>query len=260
MQNNYKSAVVPVAMLLLTIPFFPVSAASPLDQSIRLGMENNREERHSQDKIDHLDDKTRSMLEEYHTLSRELEALQIYNKQLERLVLSQQEEENSLLQQMEEIELTQQEIVPLILRMVSWLEQLVAEDSPFLLGERQQRVRLLHELMDRANVTVAEKYRRVIEAYQIEMDYSRSIEAYRDDVEVEGSVRTVDMLRVGRIGLYYVSLDGKYGGYWHKAEKKWLALPGGEIHSIRQGLRIARKQGAPQLLRIRLPAPERDMP
>ncbi|MEA2080386.1 MAG: DUF3450 domain-containing protein [Pseudomonadota bacterium] len=244
--------------LLFAGGFSGVHAADALDQSVQLSRDNNRQEQQSQKRIDVLSDQTREMLDKYQLLNRELDALATYNDQLERIVQSQEEEKVSFREQLEEMALTQQEIMPLMLRMIDQLGLFLETDLPFLPAERRQRVSLLRELLDRADVTLAEKYRRVLEAYQIELDYGRTIEAYRDELDVNGTRRTVDMLRVGRIGLYYQSLDGKYSGYRDQASKTWVALDGMDRLAVRQGLRVARQQVAPELLRVQVPVPRRE--
>ena len=90
--------------------------------------------------------------------------------------------------------------------------QFVDLDVPFLLEERKERVAKLNELMERDDVTVAEKFRKVTEAYQIEMDYGSTIEPYKDTVNIDGGTREVDFLRVGRVSLIYQSQDGQVSG------------------------------------------------
>jgi predicted RNase H-like nuclease (RuvC/YqgF family) len=147
-----------VALLLMTAA--PIlQAADTLEKSLQLGQDNNHQEQRTQKRIDDISDRTRAMLEEYQQLSREHEALQVYNDQLERIIHSQETEKTSLHSQLEDIELTQRQIMPLMLRMTDRLESFIATDSPFLMNERSQRVRGLRDLLDRADVTVAEKYR-----------------------------------------------------------------------------------------------------
>lgn len=248
------------ASVLLLLGTLPAWCADAVDQSVRLTEKNNRAEQGTQERIETLSDETRQMLEEYNALGREFDALIVYNDQVERLVESQEQEKNSFRQQMEDIDLTHREVVPLMLRMIDQLGRLVESDIPFLQQERQQRVSLLRELMDRADVSVAEKYRRILEAYQIELDYGRTIEAYRDELDAGGIRRTVDFVRVGRVGLYYQSLDGTQSGYWDRAAGQWVALNGADRLAVRQALRVARKQAAPELLRLQVPAPEQSRP
>ena len=193
------------------------------------------------------------MLEEYHTLSRELDSLTVYNDQLQRLVQSQDEEQTLMHRQMTDIELTQREIVPLTLRMIDSLEHFVDNDMPFLQQERMQRVRLLRDLMDRSDITVAEKYRRVLEAYQIELDYSRTLEAYREELDIDGQDLTVDFLRLGRIGLYYQTLDGHAAAYWDQVAQTWVPLDTAGRLTVRRALRVANQQAAPELLELPTP-------
>jgi hypothetical protein len=147
-------------------------------------------------------------------------------------------------------------VTPLMLAMVDAIETFVDRDVPFLLDERRDRVGRLRELMDRADVTNAEKYRRIMEAYQIENDFGRTIEAYRGSLEGGAETRTVNFLRIGRVTLLYQTLDGTEVGAWNKDNAAWEVLDGSYRPAVRQGLRIARKQAAPDLLRLPVPAAE----
>jgi len=252
-----KTPILPVMLIVLplcTMPAATPAAADSLDSAVSLSESNNNRERDTQQKIDRLSEQTRAMLDEYLTLSRELDSLRVYNDQLQRLVNSQEQEKTLITRQMADIELTQREIVPLMLRMIGQLDSFVADDLPFLQAERRQRVTLLRALMDRSDVPVAEKYRRVLEAYQVELDYSRTLEAYQEEIDDGGQARTVNVLRVGRIGLYYVTLDGHDAAYWDAAAGRWTAMDAAGRLSARHALRIARQQTAPQLLELPVPA------
>ena len=190
------------------------------------------------------------MLEQYRSATRQTKTLLTYNDNLKALLNSQEAEKLSFEQQLEQIETTQREIVPLILNMQQSLAQFVELDLPFLPEERQQRIIRLKDMMTRADVTNAEKFRRIIEAYQIENDYGNTIEAYRANIELAGEISSVDFLRLGRVALYYQRLDGSETGYWNNTEKRWETLPAEYRNSIRQGLRIARKEAAPDLLTL----------
>jgi hypothetical protein len=147
-------------------------------------------------------------------------------------------------------------VTPLMLRMIDSLDAFVALDLPFLLDERQERIEELRKMMPRADVTNAEKYRRIMEAYQIENDYGRSIEAYRATLGRDGREVTVDFLRFGRIALVYQTLDEAERGVWDQTSGSWQPLDASYRSAIRQGLRIARKQAAPDLIFLPLPAAE----
>ena len=94
-----------------------------------------------------------------------------------------------------------------MLRMIAGLEEFVALDVPFLLQERSDRINNLKAMMDRADVAVSEKFRRVLEAYQVEVDYGRTIESYAGNAEFDGQNQQVNYLRIGRVALVYQSRD-----------------------------------------------------
>jgi len=199
----------------------------------------------SQQKIDTLSDQTDQMLAEYRNLLRQTDSLQIYNAQLQKLVLSQQNELTSIGEQLINIEATQREIVPLMLKMIEVIAQFVDLDIPFLPEERQNRIAALQDLMERADVSLAEKYRRILEAYQVETEYGRTIEAYQGELALNGETRTVDFLRIGRVSLYYLSLDGQEAGVW---DQGWQRIDDGYRQAIDKGLKVAKKQLPPDLL------------
>lgn len=241
-------------MSLFMIFISPVHA-NPLERSTEIQSEVNKAAAQSQVKVDRLSEETARLLSEYREVLRQGDSLQTYNDQLERLLQSQGAEKVSLEAQLREIEVTHREIVPLILRMVESLDQFVTLDRPFLQEERRARVVELRELMDRADVTNAEKYRRVMEAYQIETEYGRTIESYEGTLGENGKGRTVHFLRMGRVSLVYLTLDGEETGYWDQGQRRWVALPEGDRSSVMRGIRIARKEIPADLIRLPIAAP-----
>ncbi|MDF1583455.1 MAG: DUF3450 domain-containing protein [Methyloprofundus sp.] len=238
-----------IAATALSLCALPANADT-LSQAINTETAIHTDAVKSQSNIDALDDRTRKMLEQYRSATRQTKTLLTYNAYLKELLNSQEAEKNALEQQLQDIEITQREIVPLILNMQSSIEQFVQLDLPFLPEERQQRIANLKGMMTRADVTNAEKFRRLIEAYQIENAYGNTIEAYRANIKLNGAISSVDFLRLGRIALYYQRLDGSETGFWNQAEKRWEPLANEYRNPIRQGLRIARKEAAPDLLTL----------
>lgn len=230
-------------------------SAQPVEQLIETQSDAVTEAIRSQDTIDTLADETQRMLSTYRNAIRQTESLRVYGEQLDRLLDSQQKEAASLETQLQEIEITQRDIVPLLVRMLDHLVQFVALDIPFLPQERQERLNRLRNTFDQSDLTITEKYRSIMEAYQIETDYGRTIEGYRGAVNIDGQERTVDFLRVGRLALLYQSLDGQEVGHWNRSTQEWEPLPSSYQRAINRGLQIAAKQSVPNLLLLPVPAP-----
>ncbi|HEC60294.1 MAG TPA: DUF3450 domain-containing protein [Methylophaga sp.] len=241
-----------VASLLTAIPL--ISQSGSLENAIDSQVKTDVSAQQSQKKIDGLADETTQLLDEYRETLRQTESLRTYNDQLDKIVSSQQKELESITDQLRNIESTQRDIVPLMLKMIDTMVQFVALDLPFLPKERQARIVQLQSLMERADVSIAEKYRRILEAYQVETEYGRTIEAYRDDLTVGDVSRTVDFLRIGRVGLYYLTLDGAEAGMWNN--NGWQVLSSEYRKPISQALKVAMKQLPPDLLVLPLKTPE----
>jgi Protein of unknown function (DUF3450) len=211
----------------------------------------------SQKRIDEISQETDDLASQYRTILEQTESLRVYNQQVEGLLESQKTELASLQQQINDVTTVGRGMTPLMLRMLSTLEEFVKLDVPFLPNERSKRISDLNEMMQRADVTDAEKFRRILEAYQIENEYGRTIDAYSSDIEIDGAVRNVDFLRIGRLALVYMTPDESRVGAWDPRQHTWTQLdPREYARSVRKGLKMARKQTAPDLIAIPVPAPE----
>ena len=229
--------------------------AVDLDQLVAQRMEVNDDAAKSQVRIDKLSDDTDRLTAEYRVILQRIDALLVYNKQVSDLIASQEVEMASLRRQIDDVELVGREVTPLMLGMLDSIENFVELDVPFLPEERSERMANLHEVMIRADVTDAERYRKIMEAYQVENEFGRTIEAYQGELNLEGSTRQVDFLRIGRVAFLYQTLDGSETGVWDQKNRAWLDAAN-SASAVRLGLRMARKQTAPDLLKLPLPTAE----
>jgi hypothetical protein len=204
----------------------------------------------SQVKIDNIADQIDSKLQQFKALNKEIEGLNVYNSQLQKQIDNQNAEMLALNDAIDEVSVIERQITPLMINMIDGLEQFVALDVPFLAQERAERIAGLRSMMDRADVAPSEKFRRVMEAFQVEMDYGRTLEAYPGLHTIDGTEREVEFLRLGRTALIYQTRDASRQGVWNKQTRQWEALDSSYRTQITKGLRMAKKQLAPDLLML----------
>ena len=224
-------------------------AQTTVDQVTREGEKRADLGSTEQKRIEQVDDQTELIVGDYKTVTKVVDGLLIYNSLLQRQIDNQEREKTELATSMTNVALIERQIIPMMTRMIDSLEQFVELDTPFLLDERRSRLERLRGMMERSDVTAAEKFRRVIEAYQIENDYGRTIEAYRGSVDINGNQQEVDFLRIGRISLTYQSVGGQHTGGWDTQAEAYVELPPEKYKTqVAHGIRVARKQVAPDLL------------
>lgn len=249
-----RSSWTPLCACALMISVSAVSAQS-LDSALEAELQINRESATSQSEVSGLARQTQDLLSEYRSVVRETESLKIYNDNLEKVVEDQQNEAESINRQLAGLEETNRDVVPLMLEMIATLERIVEADVPFRIEERRARVRRLRDMMDQAEVTVSEKYRRVMEAYRGELEYGRTTEAYSDRLPTTG--QTVDFLRVGRTLLVYQTSDNLATGWFNPGTREFEDLDDDRFRiEVKNGLAIARNEKAPDLVMLPVPGPE----
>lgn len=233
----------------------PAMAASVLDASIEEQAAIDRAAESTQGRVDALADETSQLVDEFRLVTQQTERLRVYNDQLAALIRSQEEEKLSIQRQLESIIVVEQGVIPLMHDMLDALQSFVELDLPFQREDRLANVQRLRENMDRADLTVSEKYRQIMEAYQQEVEFGRTIFAYRGTLP--NTERTVDFLQVGRVLLAYQTLDRSETGFYNIDSGSWEVLTDAAYRQyIDEGLKIARSQSAPDLLTLPIHAPE----
>ena len=245
-----------LAVGLLIVSFALLSSltamAQVLDRSIQTENRITRDAAQAQQQINSVADQTDRIVDEYRSLLVEIEGLRIYNDQLERVVASQQSEISSISTQLENLEDTNRDVVPLMIEMAETLPRLIQADVPFRLDQRLSRAENLINALDFSDVTTSEKFRRILEAYQDEIELGRTTESYRSALP-DG--QQVDFLRVGRTLLFYQSLDGDITGWYNPNTRQFEQLDDTYRLPVSDGLAIAQNQVAPDLVRLPVPAP-----
>ncbi|SEQ67460.1 Protein of unknown function [Solimonas aquatica] len=223
--------------------------ADTVGKVLDLTQQSQRAAADSQKRVEQLDDQTRAMLERYRAALWQTQQLNAYAEQLNGLLAEQQNELAALQQQSAELDRAGQDLLPLMLRMTDSLEQFIKLDLPFLKEERTQRIAALKQSLSDAQLSAGEKFRRLLEAYQIEIDYGRNLGV--EQLRIGDS--QMDVLRVGRVALYALSPDGAQAQVWDAAAARWQPLPRSARAQIREGIKMARELAPANLLELPVP-------
>lgn len=227
-----------------------------LAQAVESGTEINQSAQTSQKRVDSLSNDIQSKLQQFKTVNKEIDGLKVYNSQMQKQIANQLAEMAEIDISIDQVSVIERQIMPLMIRMVDTLDQFIKLDIPFLMEERTNRINDLREMLDAANVETSEKFRRVLEAYQVEVQFGRDIEAYSGLLDVNGVERDVDFLRIGRIALVYITRDKQAMGAWDQKTKQWTVLDDSYRSYLSKALRVAKKQLAPDMLVIPVKAAE----
>lgn len=214
-----------------------------------------REGKASQQRIDQLDDQTAALLNDYRANLKQLEAARRYNASLQRNIEAQQASIVRIQNDIQNVGVLQRAMLPLMEDMLGALGQLVEADLPFNLDDREARVQRLKSEMDNPSVSVAQRYRLIVEAYQIENEFGRTIGAYTGSINDNGTERSGEFLRIGRIALIFKTGDDSVLKIWDKNKRGWVDLAKSYLPDVRLGLRMAKEQTAPGLLPVPVTAP-----
>ena len=230
--------------------------SATVDQVLQADLRRLQLAQESQERINSIVEGTRSLDDQYRAINKEIDGLKVYNRLMTAQTNGQKATLEDISLSVDQVDVINRQIFPLMERMIDGLEQSIALDIPFLLQERTERIDTLKEIMERSDVSVAEKFRKVMEAYQIENDYGSSNDYYVQSLEIDGVQKEYNMLRIGRIGLYFQSDDTSVTGWWNPASNQFETLPNRHRNEVRKGIRIARQLIAPELILLPVPAPE----
>ena len=216
-----------------------------MERVLEVGRENQILSASSQDKIDQTERQTDKIVNEYKVVAKQVEGLKLYNAQKRIQIQAQLDLMDKLDEQLVQVVVMQRQIPPLAERMLDSLENFIQIDTPFRLEERRGRVDLVRSSLAKPKVTASEQVRQVLEAYNIEAEYGRKIDTYEDKLQ-DGTV--VNILVIGRIGMFYQTKDERTSGRWNNETGEWEELSSTYRKPIRDEIRMAKKLAPTDML------------
>jgi hypothetical protein len=227
-----------------------IAISSPLHSSemenvLEVGRDNQQLSAKSQSLIDSTERKTDKIVNEWKAVSKQVEGLKLYNAQKRIQIQAQLDLMDKLDEQLVQVVVMQRQIPPLAQKMLDSLESFISLDTPFRKEERQNRIDLVRSSLAKPKVTASEQVRQVLEAYNIEAEYGRKIDTYESTLN-DGTV--VNILVIGRIGMFYQTKDEQSSGRWNNETGEWDELAGSYRKPIRDGIRMAKKLAPTDML------------
>lgn len=132
------------------------------------------------------------------------------------------------------------------------LAESVQTSLPFLPAERTLRLESLSTELMRPDVASGEKLRRLLEALQVEAAYASSVEVYQDRITVGGEDLHADVLRLGRVALFWRTPDGDRVGNFDQATSAWAELPGSVNRPIALAMEMATRMRPVEIIDLPL--------
>lgn len=190
--------------------------------------------------------KYEQLLQQKARLDAENKNLSVQEKQLRK-------NNQALIQRKSELIRIQKELGPFLSAIHQSLETLIKTDPPFLKNEREARLARLSEILKNQGTTIAEKYRKAMEALFIEAEYGATIEVYQEKIQLTaGSEEETlcNVFRLGRVSLFFLSLDETICGTYNPGTKEWQVLPETYLPAIQSAVEIGSKRRPADLLAL----------
>lgn len=152
--------------------------------------------------------------------------------------------------QLEDIAEIEGRMSPFLCDLLDKIKKLNARDLPFLQEERQKRIQALEELNANPEIPVSEKFRKLMEALLVETEYGTTIEVYQQTVPLSGEETLVNIFRLGRLRLFYQTLDKQQCGFFNPAQKKWEPLENSYLKTIQAAIDMGSKRKPVEILTL----------
>ncbi len=187
---------------------------------------------------------------ELESLEKEKKRLTLKKERLIRVQALEQKKYDEYVRRQREIQRLKNEIASFLDMVLGKLEASVSNSLPFLSEERQTRLEKLKDLLVDADESWGEKFRQVFAALQIEAEYGTTVDVEQETIDYEGADILVDVLRLGRMSLFFQTVDHKKSGYYHMGEKMWKSLPAKYNAEIKKAISMARRERTVDLVNL----------
>lgn len=190
------------------------------------------------------------LLAQYETLEQTIDRLETQKVSLQQSVEESRQRITAKNQQLADIEQIGTGITPMVEVVIGQLKDLMTIGLPFLEAERRIRIDRLEQLARDPEIAVSEKFRKVMEALMIEAEYGNTIEVHQKTISVGDQEILADIFRLGRMSLFYQTMDHDQCGFFNVATSHWEALPGSYKRAIETAIEIGAKRQPVEILRL----------
>ncbi|WP_233205300.1 DUF3450 domain-containing protein [Alkalicaulis satelles] len=228
-------------------------AYAQLDEALRVARQSTQDGAQAQEQINQLADAADNAERQYLATREEIESQRIFLEQQRVFLLSQENELTALRSQLERVGSIEVDLAPMLLDMYVALEEFIDSDMPFQLDVRRTRLDRIQTALGDANISAAERYRLLLNAYEIEMGYGRSLRAYSEEVEVDGTPQEANILQIGRVALVR-DIGGRLE-IMTQDNRDWRPVSGSMAVDVQRAFRIAREVTTPEVFTAPLPGP-----
>jgi len=244
-----KGSIISLVLYLLIFSFWPFQAFCTGPEQAQEEVSRSLEREQSvQEDIEQWSQEKRSLVHEILDMKTRLEWTKFQNRKYRDYIQQEKATLADLARKEEELKSLRMELEPFLCQVVEKLEQRVKSDLPFLPKEREKRLTFLEKSLTKKGIDLHERLRRVFEALQVEADYGNTIEVNERKLNLQGEPRQAQVLRLGRLALYYRTLDGQEVGHWDRGKGHWESLPGKFNQSIKKTIEIAQQKRAAELV------------
>ncbi len=222
---------------------FQDAVKKPIDRSITI-------RRQTQDVEDRWTAEQRELEAEYDRLVNRRDELSEKRQRLRKRAAVLKTTLNAQTNQLREISRITAELDPFLEETYQRIAGHIAGDTPFLMDERENRLHHLRRTLDDPLVSTGEKFRKIMETISVEAGYGNTVEIYREKILFNDREILADLFRLGRISLFFKTLDGKTVGRWDPAHETWRPLPETHKRPIQDAMDMAAKHRSVEVVTL----------
>lgn len=255
MSKNMKRISVSLAAGVAALAIAGGSNAQQLDRALQIAQQSTQEGAQAQEQIDDVSERASNLEREYLALQEQIESQRVFVQQQQVFLQSQENEITELQRQLDRVGTIERDLTPMLLEMYVGLEEFIEQDLEFQMDARMDRLANIEETLGDSQISAAEKYRLILNAYEIEASYGRSLRSYAEQVMRGDTPVEAEILQIGRVALIRQYADGDME-IRTKDSGEWRPVPGSFAASVQRAFRIAGEVTTPEVFVAPLPGPE----
>jgi len=227
-----------------------------LDEALRVAAQSTEAGAQAQSQIDDIATDADNLEREYLALAQQIEDQRVFVEQQRVFLQSQENEITELQRQLERVATIERDLTPMLLEMYVALEEFIAQDLPFQMDLREDRLANIEQTLGDSQISAAEKYRLILNAFDIEASYGRSLRSYTETFDVDGTPQQAKILQLGRVALIRKFENDGSMDMLTKDSPEWRPVPGGMANFVDRAIRIAEEVTTPEVFVTPLPGPQ----